>query len=209
MSAIYEGIEETAKNLGLVEDPQTWANTDSNVFQDLIAETKPKVIIEVGSWKGGSAIKMARICKELGLKPRIYCVDTWLGGVEHMIGEHATYRIPGDVHGYPVLYYQFLLNVKLAGHHDVIIPMPNTSVNIGRFLFRAKVQADLIYIDASHQYEDVIYDLSIFNHLLTPTGIMFGDDYNWPDVKRAADDFAKEQGQTLVPYGAPHYILRR
>ena len=49
---------------GMTADIQGWAST-SPVFADCIRELNPKLIIEVGTWKGCSAIHMAKICLEL------------------------------------------------------------------------------------------------------------------------------------------------
>ena len=45
----------------------------------VIADVKPKLIVEVGTWKGASAIYMAKICRKLELNTEIVCIDTWLG----------------------------------------------------------------------------------------------------------------------------------
>ena len=51
------------------------------------------------------------------------------------------------------------------------------------------VLADAIYIDASHEYLDCKTDMEAYWELLRDGGIMFGDDYDWPGVKRAVDEF--------------------
>jgi NAD(P)-dependent dehydrogenase (short-subunit alcohol dehydrogenase family) len=41
---------------------------------------------------------------------------------------------------------------------------------------------DLIYVDGSHDYDDVAADLAAYRPLVRPGGVMFGDDYcgSWP-----------------------------
>jgi len=56
----------------------TW-NSELPIFEELIKRNEPKRIIEVGSWLGGSAIRMAQICRDLGYDAKIICIDTWLG----------------------------------------------------------------------------------------------------------------------------------
>ena len=80
-------------------------------------------------------------------------------------------------HGYPTVYYQFLANVLYAGLQDYIVPLPNTSGIAARFLEKLKIQADLIYIDGSHDEEDVYADLASYWKLLRPTGVLIGDDW--------------------------------
>ena len=41
------------------------------IFENLITKQKPSVIIEVGTWKGRSAITMANVVKKLNLNCKI------------------------------------------------------------------------------------------------------------------------------------------
>jgi hypothetical protein len=166
----------------LTADLQGW-NYEHDIFERIINDTKPKTIIEVGTWKGASAITMANIAR-----CKVYCVDTWLGSLEFYIGEYAN-TPERDLmlkHGYPQVYYQFISNVIHAGLQDFIIPIPATSSTGAAILKAREVKAELIYIDGSHEYEDVKADIKNYKELCT--GIMFGDDYNWPAVKQAVDE---------------------
>lgn len=162
-------------------DLQGWHSTDP-IFARLIEEVKPKRIIEVGSWKGASAIHMAGLTKPLGTC--IYCVDTWLGGVDHMLSYSPIDHIPKK-EGYPQLYYQFLHNVRESGHADRIFPIPNSSPNGARYLKAKGIKADLIYIDGSHEAMDVMADIVLYRECLEEGGIMFGDDFAFPGVAQA------------------------
>ena len=54
---------------------------------------------------------------------------------------------------------------------------------------------DWVYIDGSHDYEDVLADLKTWKLKIKKNGILFGDDYYWRDtkgnycVKKAVDEF--------------------
>ena len=187
---IYEGLEL------LPEDLQGW-NSNDKIFADLVFEgLQDKTIIEVGTWKGASAIRMASQARTLAMKTKIYCIDTWLGAAEFWTGELA--RTPERnlllKNGYPQIYYQFLSNVVHNGLQDYIIPIPVPS-SIGVKILKAQgVKADLIYIDGSHEYDDVYADLNSYSELLNPGGVMFGDDYySFADVGRAVNDFVATQ----------------
>lgn len=41
---------------------------------ELFSQTKPKLIVEVGSFKGGSAIVMAKALTKLRMSPAIVCI---------------------------------------------------------------------------------------------------------------------------------------
>lgn len=183
---IYENLEL------LPPDPQGWGS-EHRVFSDLVATTRPEVIIEVGTWKGASAITMAKACQSEGLNTKIYCVDTWLGAVEFWTDfAHTPERNLMQKNGYPSIYYQFLSNVVHAGLQDIIIPIPNTSAIATKILKAMGVKAQLIYIDGSHDYEDVKADIRAYRELLAPGGIMFGDDFkHFADVERAVKEEVK------------------
>lgn len=179
-----------ASTFAIKEDLQGW-NSDHPIFRQLIEQTQPEVIIEVGTWKGASAIRMAKICKELGLTTKIYCVDTWLGSIEFITTMKDTpernlmYR-----DGYPQVFYQFWHNVQVNRVDDIITPIPNTSSNGARYFRHYGIKADLVYIDASHEYEDVKQD--IINYTPLCNKVMFGDDWNhFADVQRAVNELLK------------------
>jgi hypothetical protein len=93
------------------------------------------------------ACHMAKIMQQSHMDGVIWCVDTWLGGLEHMASkDHPelgldTFR----EYGYPRLFHQFLANVLHQGFQDRIIPVPNTSLIAARWFTHHQIQADLIY----------------------------------------------------------------
>ena len=179
---IYEGFKP------LLPDLRGW-NSVHPIFAELIDRTNPQTIIEVGTWKGASAIHMADICRATLRKTHIICVDTWLGAVEFCTTLKDTEeRNLMHKHGYPQIYYQFLSNVIHTGHQSRITPLPNTSANGAKILAYQSVKAELIYIDGSHEYEDVKADIKAYLPLLKPGGIMFGDDYGWEGVQQAVKE---------------------
>ena len=162
----------------------------AHVFGNLVRTLKPKVIVEVGSWKGQSAITMAEACREIGLDSAIICVDTWLGSIEHILHHPKELR---RCNGYPTMYFQFLSNVIHRGMQEWIVPFPATSCAAAAILDQMNIRANLIYIDASHQYEDVLLDLKKYSDLLAKGGIMFGHDYDLKPVQRALKSFRKSK----------------
>lgn len=158
----------------------------------------PLTVIEVGSWKGLSANRMAKVCKMQGFEAEIICIDTWLGSPEHMEGESASHGMR-RVNGVPTLLTDFAENTKTAGNDDVIFPFPISSAQGASYLASKGVVADIIYVDAGHEYESVLLDLTLYWRLLRPGGVMIMDDYRWPGVRRAIDEhFA---GGTVVKVG--------
>jgi len=172
-------------------DVRGWGS-DAPIFAELIGRIAPRLIIEVGTWKGASAIHMADTCKRIGMPATIVCIDTWLGAVEFWDDQQddERYQSLRLRHGYPRVYYTFLANVVRAGHQDTIIPFPTTSLIGARWLAKRQVQADLIYLDASHDEDDVLADMRAYWPLLRPGGVLFGDDrLTFLDVDRALSTF--------------------
>lgn len=179
-------------------DVSGWHGEDP-IFKDLITEVRPRLVIEVGTWLGQSAIHMAQHLEQNGLaEAKIICVDTWLGALEFWHGLNDTpERDLRLFQGYPQVYYQFLSNVVHAGVERFIYPFPNTSLIAARFFAQTDVRADLIYIDASHDPLDVELDVRHYAALLTPGGVIFGDDANWPGLMHGVERGLTGTGLTL------------
>lgn len=194
--SIYTGIEA----LPLTPDLQGW-NSDGPIFRELIELLKPQTIIEVGTWKGRSAIGMVNIARGLGLSPVIYCVDVWIPPIGVGLGEFPRTQIP-EHWSRPTFYHQFLANVKHAGADDMLIPVRGLTQCSAWCLGAWGVQADLIYVDANHESPHPYNDMKAYWPLLRPGGIMFGDDFSsHPGVADGVRKFAAEhwRGVREVP----------
>ena len=161
----------------------------------------PLMVIEVGSWKGLSTNTMAEVLKRYGLSSSssIIAVDTWLGAPEFWTWglEDPTRGLSLKlVDGYPTVFYTFTKNAKLLGNSDVIAPFPISSLQGADVLKQKGIVADVIYVDASHEYAAVKQDIEAYWELLKPGGVMLGDDYsqNWPGVCQAVNEFAQSRG---------------
>jgi hypothetical protein len=204
-NSIYDGIDL------LPEDLQGW-NGNSKIFGDLIQKIKPNIIVEVGSWKGQSAINMAKVVRGLSLNCKIFCIDTWLGSIEFITTMKDTpERNLLHKNGYPQVYFQFLSNVVHNNYEDIIIPIPNTSVNGAKFLQFNKICPDLIYLDASHEEDEVYQDMTNYFTILNSGGIIFGDDFseNWHGLKTSVTRFANERHLQLEIIENNYWVLNK
>jgi hypothetical protein len=196
------------------QDLQGWQSR-STVFEELIEQLRPQLIIEIGTWKGASAAYMCELMARHGIPGAIVCVDTWLGG--ERLWQHADDPAHGELRrfmrfGRPVeLYHQFLANVMYSGFRDRIVPFPNTSANAARWLRDRGVTAQLVYLDGSHHERDVYHDLVDYWDLLEPGGALAGDDWSeaYPGVERAVTRFAGEAGCAIEHRSDMKWFLRK
>jgi glycosyltransferase involved in cell wall biosynthesis/predicted O-methyltransferase YrrM len=191
------------------DDAQGWGS-ENPIFLEVMAKLRPGLIVEIGSWKGASAIHMGRMAKALRLDSRIICIDTWLGSAEHVLGEKADWRDSLQPrHGFPQLYFTFLANVVRAGMADRIVPLANTSDNAALILKARGIAPDLVYVDGAHEEDAVYRDLVNYWALLAEDGALIGDDYQWDSVRRAAERFAAEIGRPLDIRGNKFVLWRQ
>jgi hypothetical protein len=164
------------------------------LYERWVQETRPDVIVEVGSYLGYSAVRMAQEVKRLGLNARVICVDTWLGNADSYnvdtadMGPDFCYK-----NGYPTIYYRFLANVIEAGVQDIIRPFPFPSSIAAKILpkvfAKTQLQPSLMFIDGSHEEYDVFFDCFNYYPMLKPGGQMWGDDWAWETVRNGVGRF--------------------
>lgn len=184
----YEGFDYLLYDLDL----QGWGDI-THVFNEILHRLNktPDLIIEVGVWKGKSTEVLAKLTPKT---TKIVSIDTWLGAAEFWKNKEdpERYKALNLVNGWPTVYYQFLANMLHLGLEKRVIPFPIVSLVASEWLYDNKITAPVIFIDASHKYEHVLYDMMAFWGVLEDGGYMFGDDYNtWPGINQALETFGK------------------
>jgi hypothetical protein len=180
----------------LIFDPQGWFG-NTKVVDDVIAAIRPDCILEVGTWKGASALYMGKKLREINEDCAVVCVDTWLGSVEHWVSidrDELMFK-----NGHPQLYRQFMTNIVHEKLEDVIVPMPMPSRQAATILDLINFQAPAVYIDGGHDLRSVSEDLENFWPLVIQNGILFGDDYSmaFKGVVEAVDSFVLQNRQQI------------
>lgn len=180
-------------------------------YEKWIQTSKPSVVIEVGSFLGYSAIKMAKEVQRLNLNTKIICVDTWLGSPEHY--DHSDTRL-NYINGYPSMYYNFISNVIAENVHNVIYPFPfpsSVAFKILKKIFsELEISADFIFIDGSHEEEDVYTDLFYYYQLLSKDAEIWGDDWDWESVKKSVIKFSNDIGNKYtVDKNNIHWFIKK
>lgn len=110
---------------------------------DLVVNTRPKVIVELGTYKGNSLFAMAQAVKDFGLKTKLHAVDTWQGD------RHAGFYGEGV--------YNTFSQVKESYYKDLNIIPHRTTFDKAQGEFKDK-SIDILHIDGLHTYEAVKHD---------------------------------------------------
>lgn len=184
--------------LGFSFDGHGWMD-NTETFEYLFNLIRPQTYVELGVWKGKSARWCAQKMKEMSIPdPMVIAIDTFEGSIEHWGGTLKAKTKLGGLqlkNGFPMFYFQFMANTILSNLQDVIVPFPTTSLTAVRYLVQHGVSAEIICIDASHQYPEVYNDLTACIPLLTDhNSIIIGDDLSpwFPDVGRSVKQFLSE-----------------
>lgn len=175
---IEEKMEHFYKNIG--EDWFTYPDLYSSMVNKHL--NNGGHFVEVGSWKGRSASFMAveiynSKCKDI---IKFDCVDTWKGSIEHQ---------DMDIIKEDSLYKTFLENIQPV--IDIINPIRKTSLEASQMYEDNTL--DFVFLDASHEYSDVIDDIKSWLPKIKNNGILAGHDYGRGDVNKAVNDYFKNQ----------------
>lgn len=156
-----------------------------------------KVIVELGSWEGLSA---RWFCEEMPAGATLICIDHWEGSSEH-------HRRPDWAERLELLPLTFLDN--LWEYRDRVIPMKTTTLAGMDELNRLGIVPDVLYVDAGHEEEFVLADVSKALDLWAdkPTEIL-GDDWPHNSVRRGVTR-ATCRCKLLAVHGASCWQIKR
>ena len=131
--------------------------------------------LEIGCWYGCSTIYLAELIKISGKKIKLHVIDTFDG---------AGNSVPNEVNQEKA----FIQNVKDADVTDIIEIHKGTSDSVFDSGCFDKDFFDFVFIDGSHEYEDVKNDINNSLETTKPDGIVAGHDYQHPPVRKAVDE---------------------
>lgn len=186
-------------------DPADEWDSHHRLFDALVEQLRPRVIVEVGSFLGVSSRHFAAALAREQIDGVVVCVDTWLA--EQVLWNNPRWRPHlRHVNGRPEFYKAWMANAIASGLQDYLCPLPMASANAARYLASRQVRAEMIYIDGSHDEGDVYRDLALYwDCVLMPNGALLVDDYqHTPDfagVVHDVDQFSAERGLGLIVDG--------
>jgi predicted O-methyltransferase YrrM len=134
-------------------------------------------IVEIGAFLGQSTAFMAQKIKSKKLNVKFTVIDHWRGsdGLENEPKNHDMFK-------------QFCDNMADCDVRDVITILKKDSIEAANDF--ANQSLDLVFIDASHDYENVKKDIAAWLPKVKVGGILAGDDYHptWNGVVKAVDE---------------------
>jgi predicted O-methyltransferase YrrM len=124
-------------------------------------------ICEVGCWKGRSTTVLADNTPGI-----VYAVDTWLGSEEH------NPPVQGLIEAFEANMRKYIVGGK-------VLQLRASSIDAAGQLAAFDKQFDMIFIDASHDYENVKADILAWRPLVAPGGLLCGHDAGHPPIMQA------------------------
>lgn len=178
------------KTQHIYKDIEGWFN-----FEDFYSEVASNArddwqMVEVGCWKGRSAAFLLVELANAGVNPSFFCVDTWDGSPEHLDENSQHYEPEIQIENW--LYNKFLENMKPL--EDLYTPIRKASVEAAKTF--ADNSLDFVFIDASHDYDNVMDDLNAWYPKMKKCkscghsdAIFAGHDFPFGGVSKAVIEF--------------------
>jgi predicted O-methyltransferase YrrM len=134
--------------------------------------------VEFGSWCGRSSMA-------LSAAKLLVCVDTWAGSPEHA-------DIVATVNPWETWHDTMRDGVRAGAVRPIRGSLRHAWVSDG-LLSQFNDRADLVFVDANHDFTNVLADISLAYRLVRPGGIVAGHDYgtDWECVKMVVDEHVK------------------
>lgn len=164
----------------MIPEIEGWFSlNDGLAYQKLFHENKPAKMVEVGVWKGLSLSFVLNESERLNCE--LYAVDHFKGSADQF---NEAYQELLKDHDIKQDFRDF------AGLSRQINLIDQTSLKAAEIF--ADKSLDMIFLDASHDYESVIQDLERWFPKLQPGGILAGHDFTdkFPGLIRAVEEFA-------------------
>lgn len=143
---------------------------------------KPLVGVEIGTGFGENALSLLH---ELSIE-RLYCIDPF---VPYLDGDSKIQTEYSSRSEHTLKRLSKFKNVTF----------------IRKFSSEAREEipenVDFVYVDGNHSYNYVLADMRNYYSLIHEKGIIAGHDVHWSSVRKALDDFCREN--TIRPFVLP------
>lgn len=187
-------------------------------FEDIYLEACNKfdncTFVEIGSFQGKSACFMAESIKERKKNIKLVCLDLFPTKYEIQKYKNIGAGQGGDQFGEEAyinklpesLMDTFVRNMIDAGVEDIVIPIKSNSHKAVALFTDNSIP--FVFVDASHNYDQVLEDVKLWWPKVTSGGMFAGHD-RWTDgVARAVSDFFEPLGITFITRGNSWLIYK-
>jgi Methyltransferase domain len=154
--------------------------------------------VEVGSFKGKSSAFMAVEIINSGKDIKFDCIDRW--GDDDFNGYWADFDKNGIGNE---IYQTFVKNIEPI--KDAINVIRANSWESASLYEDASL--DFVFIDADHEYESVVKDITAWLPKVKSGGVLAGHDYAWSEKVQRACDTCFGVGRYNDPWGTGCWIL--
>lgn len=172
-------LEDALEVRGFTDEPDLiWLNQHA-AGRDLV--------VEFGAWRGRSTVALcsAKV---------VVSVDTWRGSREHRDEIQDGADILAD-------WAEATAGRNVTGRRLDLSRGADRAALIHEFAGRA----DMVFVDAAHDYESVRRDIQTARLLLRSGGLLCGHDYakGWPGVRQAVDELVPSRKTSGVIWWEP------
>ncbi len=138
-----------------------WLGLEKMAY-DIVIKYRPKVIVELGTHMGLSALAMGLALRDLGEGGRLYAIDCWEGDTQAGFYDDSVYRT-------------FLERIESLGIESTVLPL---KMFFDEARDKVATPIDLLHIDGLHTWEAVNHDFDTYGPLVSPGGLVMFHDVN-------------------------------
>ncbi|GAA4448269.1 class I SAM-dependent methyltransferase [Phytohabitans houttuyneae] len=161
----------------------------------LCPATAGTIVVEIGTYRGGTACFIGRTLRVLGRPLPVLSIDAF-----DLLSVEAN-NVQGD-------YAEYHNNVRkygLEGQCMVLTGLSHSTVDL------VPDRIGVLVVDGSHSYETVRGDIHDYAPKVVPGGVVFLDDYSptFPGVVRAVDEFFGDSDEFEILHKTRNVLARR
>lgn len=168
-----------------MKEIQGWLSPEiATAMRNLILETKPNVMVEIGVFAGKSLIHCAEALRENG-KGVIYGIDPWRK--EEAEKGLGTMEDPGywDTVDLDAVHYDCMRNIWERGLEEYAVVIRSASQHCVPLFRRNSI--DILYIDGGHSEQSSLNDVWNYWIKVKRGGHIWFDDADWASTHKATD----------------------
>ena len=176
----------------------------SRYMFDIILQSKPSVVVEVGVWRG---LSVASFCAaSLIHKCKVFAIDPWSKCAMSENG-YSVHLTEGQDQ-LDLIYHQFIRDFKVLGLDENLTTIRKTSFDAS-FDF-ADESIDIFHLDGAHTEWDSTRDLIAWTPKIKVGGLFIMDDANWETMKFVQElALKKYEHSTYLEGGKTRVFVRK